>query len=288
MTEVTTVPLAELRDFAAERLVPDEKLRVDVVAERCTVPLLVVPRTGASKLLVLNNGAVDQERAGRSVVFQRSTWSDEIRHHQVYVYDPATGAPDFLRLGWGQLAPKQTVFVDIVRIVRRISLALGVESPADRTYFGSSAGGFIALSLAVNDPGARSVINNAQFDWTRWMAKSVNALRAARFGNQTPQALREKYPLTTNVLNLMAKRSRPLHLHYLVNLASKHDRQIDYPMFQQFMMDNPEICADVTVSHYFDPDAGHNPLHRSRLVPILNGAVRDGMVPVSDSSEAKG
>ena len=270
MTEIITVPLAQLRDFDAGSLPPDAHHRVDVVTDYFTIPLLIVPRTGADRLVVLNNGAVDQQRAAGAPVFQRSSWSSEIRHHQVYVSDPATGPPDFLSLGWGQMSPDKWAAFYIGRVVRTLAAQLGVTDARHRMYFGSSAGGFMALALLADDEGARAVINNAQFDWTRWMATGVNALRHARFGGMLPADIRAKHPLTANVLNLLVKRGRPLRIDYHVNLASTHDRKQDLPTFNAFLTANPRLCQDVRVHHYFDQTAGHNPLSKPETLGLLN------------------
>ncbi|MFI7481844.1 hypothetical protein ACH9EU_05435 [Kocuria sp. M1R5S2] len=272
MAETIVIPLADLRGFDAGRLTPDEHHRLDVVTDYFTISLLVVPRRGAEGLVVLNNGAVDQERAAGAPVFQRSTWSREIRHHQIYVHDPATGAPDFLSLGWGQMSPDKWAAFYIGRVVRALAVQLGVREARNRAYFGSSAGGFMALALLADDEGASAIINNAQFDWTRWMATGVNALRHARFGGMLPADIREKHPLTANVLNLLAKRARPLRIDYHVNVASTHDRKQDLPTFNAFVAQNPRLCADVRVHHYFDKSAGHNPLSKDRTLHLLHEA----------------
>lgn len=267
---VDTLSLDELDSYPFQYLSPDKRHRVDVVTEHAVLPFLVVRKLDADSVVVMNNGAVDHAKARRKVVFHRSSWSTDIRHHQIYFYDPATGAPDYLSLAWGQLAAKTSVVYVAVRAIRTIARALGATAPGQRLYFGSSAGGYMALSMLANDRGAAALINNAQFDWTRWMPTGVNPLRSLRYENRLPTVIRERYPLNTNVLNVLAKRQAPLSIRYFVNLASDHDYKIDYPMFQRFLLEHPGLCRDVQVSHYFDPRAGHNPLDRSQLVPILN------------------
>lgn len=269
MPQTTVLPLTELRGFEAGGLAPDRQHRLDVVTDYFTIPLLVVPRTGADRLLVLNNGAVDQVRAGGAPVFQRSTWSGEIPHHQIYVHDPATGAPDFLPLAWGQVSSEKWSAFYIGRVVRALAAQLGVTAPEDRVYYGSSAGGFMALGLLADDPGARAVVNNAQFDWTRWMPTGVNALRRARFDGMLPAEIRRKHPLTSNVLNLLVRRDRPVCIDYHVNVASTHDRKEDLPTFNAFVAKHPHLCEQVRVHHYFDESAGHNPLAKEDTLRLL-------------------
>lgn len=267
----TRVPLDELDAFDTTTLAPGGTHRLDVVTPRTVLPLLVVRKQEAETVLVMNNGAVDQDLAGRDVVFQRSTWADEIRHHQIYVYDPATGGPEYLSLAWGQLAEDHWIVPDAARAVAAVSAALACPHPQQRVYFGSSAGAFMALALLAHDDGARAIINNAQFDWTRWMPTGVNPLREARFGNLLPTLLRERYPERTNALHHLAARAARVNVQYYVNLASKHDRVVDYPMFQDFLVEHSPLIGDVETHCYFDEASGHNPLSKEKTLDILNG-----------------
>lgn len=270
MTEATTVRLDELHGFDAGQLVPEQQHRLDVVTDHCTIPLLVVPRSGADKLVVLSNGAVDQTVAQGRPVFQRSSWSAEIRHHQIYFCDPGTIGDDRLPLAWGQVSQEYSAIHDASRAVRTLAAGLGVGFPHRRIYYGSSAGGFMALALLADDPGACAVINNAQFDWTRWMPTDLNSLRAARFGNMLPLRLRLRYPLRTNVLNMLVKRNHAARIEYHVNRASKHDREIDLPAFVDFVRTHPTLTADVRIQAYEDSEAKHNPLPKDQTLNLLH------------------
>lgn len=267
-----TLRLEDLGSFDALGLVPEQHHRIDVVTSRTVLPFLLVRKEHAGAVVVMNNGAVDQDLADRRVVFQRSSWSTQIHHHQLYLYDPATGAPDHLSLAWGQLDREHWVVPDAVRAVRSLATALGCPLPQQRIHYGSSAGAFMALAMMALDPGSSARLNNAQFDWTRWMPTGVNPLRQRRFGNMLPTELRAELPLRTSALRLVAAQGAPLNVEYHVNLASKHDRVIDYPMFHEFLLDHPELVADVDVRCYYDEAAGHNPLSRERTVDIINHA----------------
>lgn len=266
----TLLSLPELSDFDAGGLVPNRPHRIDVVTEPTVLPFLVVPRSGASSLVVLSNGAIDHALAQGRPVFQRSSWSREIRHHQMYFCDPGTVGENRLSLAWGQMNREYSAVRDAARVVRAVAIGLGVLDPARRIYYGSSAGGFMALALLGDDEGASAVVNNAQFDWTRWMPTGLNPLREARFGNMLPLDLRRRYPLRTNVLQLLAKRDRPVRIDYHVNLASKHDREIDHPMLEEFVRSFPHLTKDVRVFPYKDSKAGHNPLPKNRTLELLN------------------
>ncbi|RKQ36413.1 hypothetical protein [Kocuria tytonis] len=256
---------------------------MDVVIDHVTVPLMVVRKTKASHAVVLSNGAVDQEVAHHEPVFQRSSWYQDIDHHQVYVYDPATGAPDYLSLAWGHLTSDHWVVPEVGQAVRAVMDTFGVRDPASRMYFGSSAGGFYSLALLADDPGALAVINNAQFDWTRWMPTGVNALRHARFGGMLPAAIRTSHPLTSNVLMLLKKRDVPVRIRYHVNVTSDHDRKQDLPLFRAFMSNAAHLCDEVSVHPYAHHTHGHNPMSRPATLRVINKAF-DADPPMHDDA----
>lgn len=270
----TTVTLAALESTRLGYLTPDTPHRFDVIGKQSVLPFLVVPRAGADRVLVLSNGAVDHHIARGHPVFQRSSWWQEIEHHQVYFCDPGTLGEDRLSLAWGQLSRQHWVAYDAARAAQALSALLGVREPARRVYYGSSAGGFMALTLLAGDAGAAAVINNAQFDWTRWMATGLNPLREARFDNMLPNRLRRAHPVRTNALNLLAKRGKPVSIDYYVNLASKHDREVDHPMFIDFVQSHPRLTRNVRIFPYEDPAAEHNPMPKEQTLEILNHTPR--------------
>ena len=276
MPPTQNIPLADVEhlDFTSLAKV-DPRCRLDVVVDDVVVPLLVVPKTGARRVLVLSNGAVDQSVANGSAVFQRSSWNHEIEHHQIFVSDPATAAPECLSLAWGHLEEGKWAAEAIGRAVRAVASALGVTEHENRAYFGSSAGGFMSLALLADDPGARAVVNNAQFDWTRWMPTGVNALRHARFGGKLPATIRKLHPLSSNVLTLLAGRNEPLTVDYHVNVASTHDRQQDLPLFEAFVRAHPDLCGNVRIHRYFHSEHGHNPMPKADTLRVLNHAFED-------------
>lgn len=269
-TKTAVYTMDDLRSLEPGIFLHGQRTRLDVKTDHTTLPFLVVSQAGAGQLTVLNNGAVDQEKALGRPIFQRSSWCQEINRHQVYFCDPGTVGDDRLSLAWGQLNEEHWVIYDAVRAIKQIARLLRVSSAEDRCYFGSSAGGFMALSMAANDAGSSALVNNSQFDWTRWMATGLNPLRELRFNNALPVDLRKKHPIRTNVLKLLAKRNRAVRIRYYVNLASKHDRDIDLPMFKAFVNNNPTLAKNIQTTEYWDENAGHNPLPRGETIRLLN------------------
>lgn len=255
----------------------DEPTRLDVDLNECVVPLLVVRREAADQpgVITLFNGAVDLERSQGQPVFQRSTWWQDIAGSQIYVADPGTLGPDALSLAWGQTSREFSAVPGTVEAVRLLAAVLGAQSPEHRTYFGSSAGGFWAWSAAILDPGARAVVNNAQIDWTRWMAGAVNALRTARFDGILPATIRTKYPTRTSVLELWKRKKKPARIDYWVNVASDHDRVVDLPQVEAFAREHPGLTENLRILRYDDEAAGHNPMGQQDVIEAIRSTTTD-------------
>lgn len=265
------VDIEEMIDLSRSVFRADEPVRLDVVLGSGDVlPLLVIARPGAERVIIMNNGAVDLERSQGQPVFQRSTWAQEIDSHQIYVCDPGTVGDAALSLNWMQAQMPAWMPTQVTRAARVISTKLGITAPQRRTYFGSSAGGYAALVELAADRGARAVINNAQFDWTRWYAPQVKAVLEARYAGRLAADLRKRWPHRTSALRQLARGEQPLRIEYWVNMASKYDREIPLKHFQEFFTRHPELCGDVTTHSYHDPKMGHNPMPQDQTLEILN------------------
>lgn len=249
---------------------PETPRRVNVGLLGITLPLLVVRQKDADRVVILNNGAVDLKRSQGRPVFQRSSWWPDLASHQIYICDPGTVGPKALSINWFQTQPPLWIPSKVAGAARRISALLGVENAQDRTYYGSSAGGFAALLQLCGDSRAKAVINNAQFDWTRWFAPNVHQVLAKNFESRLAADVRAEWPHRANALQYLLRRSSDWRIQYHVNMASKYDAEIQYPIFMDFLQENPGLCRDITVHHYFDPQMGHNPISKPETLSLLS------------------
>ncbi|MEW1979286.1 prolyl oligopeptidase family serine peptidase [Kocuria palustris] len=264
-----------LEDFTvalrSESFPLDTQVRLTIQrGERAPLPLLLVRRPEAERVTILFNGAVDLERTGGQPIFQRSSWWRSIPTHQIYVCDPGTAGEDALSLNWGQESLAHDALPDIGSAVRALCSALGVHDSRRRTYFGSSAGGFLALMAAAQDEDPHVIVNNAQFDWTRWMRGGVVALSARRFNAAAPAALRRAIPWRTSALRRLSQRSTPLSVDYWVNIASPHDLKVDLTQAMSFVHDERALAERFAIHRYSDPVSLHNPLGREQTLELLS------------------
>lgn len=115
-----------------------------------------------NKLFVLLSGAIDREKTAPPV-FNRYSWAEKgvFPGSVLVISDPSVSLDGRLDLGWyvGDVDGGVSEGVcDIVRFYLRL-LSLTVE---DVVFWGSSGGGFAAISASIKIPGSKAVAINAQ------------------------------------------------------------------------------------------------------------------------------
>lgn len=286
ITSPTTNPpaLQEVREFALDfahlvdfdfiGLPSETPLRFFIRHRGITVPISLVLRAQVpagkdDRLVILLNGAVDLDRSQRQPVFQRFSWWPDIGAHVLSVCDPGTVGDDALSLAWSHASPWKWATPVIAEIVHVIADSLGPIPSDRRTYFGSSAGGHLALQLSIRDPESRAVVNNCQFDWTRWFAPAVREVCTRRFERMSPQRIRDLFPNDISPLNAVREFGLIPRLDYWVNLSSKHDSGVELPQLIELFRTRPALAQGITVHAYRDPEKGHNPVDKQTALRML-------------------
>lgn len=264
------VTLDELAALSADVFREEQPCRLDLVTPETAIPLLIVRRARANRLLILNNGAMDLGRSNGAPTFQRSSWWKDLASHQIYICDPGTIGKNAISINWFQSQPPLWSTAYVAKAIRQISKHLGVTNARNRTYFGSSAGGFAALLQLCADKNAHCIVNNAQFDWTRWFPNEVRTILNLHFNGRTAADVRNSWPYRTNALEFLARTPKPLYIDYHVNMASSYDRDVQLPILERFLAVHPEICGLVCIHRYYSEREGHNPMSISKTINILN------------------
>lgn len=268
--EKLTVSVDGLNQLTTSDFKPEMPQRIDVITSHCVIPLLVIRRASARRTVILCNGPVDLNRTSGLPEFQRSGWWPEIAHHQIYVCDPATVGQDAVSIAWGQYSPEYWSVPDTARAISAISHLLGHPDGAQRTYFGSSAGGFTALGLAALDTEAHAVINNAQFDWTNWYPTAVDATRRNRLRSISLSELHHRHRERVDILHWIATLQTPPRVDYWVNTAIQHDGDVSLPHFERTIAEYPHLSERMTSWRYHDKNAGSAPLGKPETIDLLN------------------
>lgn len=246
--------------------------RAVVPIDGVDLPVALRTSPGNDRLLILYNGAVDRARASDGVVFQRSSWAEEIQASCLWIADPSLLPRPGAILGWGQISEEAHLPDLIPHLVASIGEALNI-SPARRLHFGSSAGGFQALVCAAADAGSTALVNNPQTDWLRYEPRGpVDRVLSDVFAGRTREQLVADMPWRARAWDWFDRAGHVPRTTYVVNTASSDDMLSQLAPFQraleQMHPSNPGVMWEV--QHYFDPVAGHSPLARRPALININ------------------
>lgn len=250
-------------------------LRVDVLSGNVVVPALVwVSGEHDDRLLVAMNGAVSRRSAKNPTeIFQRRTWVEQIESSVVFLADPTLQESNTISIGWGQGTYGSYAIPAMAQTAQYLAELLGVPSPR-RVYYGSSAGGFQALQLGIRDPEAQVLVNNAQFDWTRYVPANVRSICRHSYGGAAVENVAKDHLGRTSAIEAARESDALPRIRYLLNAASQDDSEIQLRAMVEALGRAPDPAREPSteVVMYSDPVAQHGPLSRRRTVTEINAA----------------
>lgn len=278
MSELEFVcPLSELETSITKWSGSSESstVKFGVTVDEVLFPVFLhLSDTHNDRLTVLYNGAVSRDRCEDGIVFQRSSWKDEIPSTIVSFADPTLVLHHRMSIGWGQVdgqlfAPEQyKVILDVLRD------SLSLPGRFETLHYGSSAGGFQALATAGYDRGSRVLCNNPQTDYSKYsVAWATNrALNVNGFAN------RDEYLGATNyddvswrieIPKLYQKLEYiPGNIRLLINSASENDLVAQAGSFITGItaISSSPSTNGYEVIYYYHPTLGHNPLPKPQTI----------------------
>ena len=266
-----TIPLQDIPRFLGER--PYGLARSGVVRVQCPEASVLVPfryfqKAKSDRLIVSFNGAVDRRVKPNGIVFQRSTWADDFPASILFLSDPAL-LDNSLSLAWGQISRLYSFGPIAMRVARAFARVVASSKPPV-IYFGTSAGGFQAASASAYDHNSVCVVNNAQFDWTKYDGQRHVDACLERLGF-VERDIPEDFLSRTSIYHQLRQNRQTLNLIYLLNESSVVDVETQLPVYEKIS----EICASTRLVKYRDEKAGHDPLQKEPLMGWLR-AVVDG------------
>lgn len=250
-------------------------LRLDVLSGNVVVPALIwVNADHRDRLLVAMNGAVARRSAKKPTeVFQRRTWVEDIEASVVFLADPTLQSDNTISIGWGQGGPGSYAIPAMAQTAQYIAGLLGVPSER-RVYFGSSAGGFQALQLGIRDPDAKVLVNNAQFDWTRYEPMNVRSICRHSYDGAAVEKVAKAHLGRTSVIEAAREQGAHPRIRYLLNAASPDDSENQLPAIIAALGRDSSLSSGgaLDVALYSDPKTQHSPISKSRTLAEINSA----------------
>ena len=256
-----------------------EGIRFDFLFCGCKVSAYYFHREEfQDRLFVGFNGAVnrDAEKDPRDV-FQRRTWAESIEASSLFISDPTLLRSNTIQIGWGQGSSFTQPLAAMSQCVDFVRQQVDIKSNNSILFFGSSAGGFQAIQAHSRFPGSRFLVNNAQFDWSKYFQKYVDqVLRSSHSGKSVKTLLAEEKS-TVNALTRFIEFDLPFSGDYWINTASRIDFSAQLPVVDSFIKDRAKKRTnegfDFSVHYYFDSKSGHMPMPKDRSLSLINASL---------------
>jgi len=218
------------------------------------------------QLLVLLQGCVEREKI-QLPVFQRWSWAEEMNASVLILNDP-TLMNNQLSIGWWQGSEQNYALPQACEFIKLVIHKLGL-SAEDVVFFGSSAGGFVALMMAALIKGSMAIVNNPQTNILRYRVVFYTALLKEIFADMPKEEALAKYPTRFCALELFKS------INYIPKIAYYQNTR-DYFHFQNHFQPfideiykssiDPNEFQSVLYKHH----SGHSPLDKPKVITILN------------------
>lgn len=224
-----------------------------------------------NQMVVFSNGAADRKKS-ELPIFMRHTWAEDIHANCLYI-DDRTIHDSKLMIGWGIGREDCHFLREISLIVRKITQLLEVKS--DKTiYYGSSAGGFMSILLAIKHRYSKAIVNNPQMILKNYISgKPLSYIRNNFFKKYSQVDFIQKYQERISVTYMMKQEKYVPRVLYIFNKESKEDY---HQQFLPFLDELKEYDIDATKIEYLiyhHKGLGHNPIPKIRTTKIINAAL---------------
>lgn len=235
------------------------------------VPACFAKKSGSNRLLIAFNGAVSRSKSPSGLVFQRSSWANEIDANVLFVSDPTLLRHTTLQLGWGQINQQRFLPFEVMRLVHAIEPVVQTGGSGNRLYYGSSAGGFQAAASATFDSGSSVVVNNPQVNWLNYTnQRAVDKVVTQVLGFENKESLVRENAWRTSLTALFDRYETAPRLHYAVNVASVSDYETHFKPLKDWFVQQRRSSRRFSFEKYEDDVLGHNPLPKAESLTLIN------------------
>lgn len=221
-----------------------------------------------NNMVVFSNGAYNPQKSNPPI-FARSSWHGDFQANCIFIDDVTIHGTE-CTLGWGVGTPEHYYLEDFSVIIKKIGELL--EVPANNTvYFGSSAGGFMSMMLAILHDGSLAVPNNPQVYAHKFgRGVAINKLYETRFPGLSENEIHENFGERFSVLQMMLKKKIIPRTIYLINRFSKEDMEKQY---QPFIKDLEDHNLDLSKLEFifYHAEKGHEGIYtREKSAGLVN------------------
>lgn len=222
----------------------------------------------SKKLVVMFPGAIDRSKINPPT-YHRWSWHNEIFSNVLVVNDPTLFLAENLKIGW-LLGTKDKDYT--VLFCEFLNKCLNIIFPNvnELFFYGSSAGGFIAMQVASRYEGCKVLVNNCQTDISKYYKRHVNELLETAFSGMPILDVQEIYGERLSLIKRY--KSLPLpKVTYMQNISDDfHMKNHFLPFINSFSNLSLEENTSLTIRLYRDDKTGHGPLSKNLTLAQLH------------------
>jgi hypothetical protein len=230
------------------------------------------------RLLIILPGATSRKMG--CIDFQRHTWCSELPASCIVFSDPTIRSDNELTIGWFQGDKDHFAIDGLAEIVGTVTQKLGIP-PNKVAFFGSSAGGFVALHVGNKFPDALVFAINPQIYLEKYSRSFYAKMLNTCYQECSEDVINNQYrnrmvvPLPeqkrTSPIFIMQNTDDSIHVerHLKPWLAKIDAKDWTAVSFERGMLLTPR---KINIIYYSDPIAGHSPPGREDTLMALNFA----------------
>nr|VFK67895.1 MAG: hypothetical protein BECKUNK1418G_GA0071005_11736 [Candidatus Kentron sp. UNK]VFK73178.1 MAG: hypothetical protein BECKUNK1418H_GA0071006_11706 [Candidatus Kentron sp. UNK] len=226
----------------------------------------------STRLVVMLQGGIDREKVPLPV-FQRWSWSEEIKGSVLILNDPTLFGNQLI-LGWWQGEESSYALSSACDFIRLIIGKLGY-SIQDVLFYGSSAGGFSALMMAGHLGCGLAIVNNPQINLLeRHIEQPFQAVLETKFRGISREEAFNEYPTRFSVSALFKEINYIPRILYYQNVKDHLHFEGQYLPFVKELYGSgldPNEFQSVLYMHHW----GHFPLERIKTISIINLSIAE-------------
>ena len=234
-----------------------------------------------SDVLVVFGQSAVTKGANNTPVFHRWSWADDLPYSVLVLNDPTLYLDPQILGGWFQGTADHYYMETMAQIVGQFARQLSIPNPRI-LWFGSSAGGFSSMMMALTLRGSHALVQIPQVDMSRYsIQSSVDDLCTYCYGGLPIEDVMAQYGARMSVIEAFRAARYVPNIWYLQNTQDQNHLLRHYATFVEgiarLMIDLPEVRgADVLLELYdiLNPvRGGHTVMNKPDTLAYIHRAV---------------
>ncbi|MFC3900415.1 prolyl oligopeptidase family serine peptidase [Aliicoccus persicus] len=251
-------------------LIDNNNKKIEIIFNNEKFYFFISLKENNEKLVVFSNGAVDRKKK-TPPLFMRSTWHEDINANCIFI-DDKTIHNIKVSLGWGIGREDRYYILDYLEVVKKIAQLINIRNE-NIFYYGSSAGGFMSIMLAVHHKNTVAIVNNPQTSVLRYKEGPKKSLFSNIFKGLTEHEIMNNFGLRISLIKAIEKKKNLPKIYYLQNMLSDFDMENHVNPFMDELKKSGFNTENITYIFYNSVKLGHNPLPKEQSLNYINSLI---------------